>query len=226
MPAIAADFARKRQTMVECQIRTFDVTDQPLLQRFLDVPRELFVGPEHQAAAYSDSLLNVRGRAMLRPLVLARLLQAARLEPGQRILVVGAGAGYTAALAAGLAAEVVALESDADLAGTARANLAQLGLGNVDVRTGPLAEGVKGGRGFDVIVLDGAVAVEPTQLLAQLADGGRLVAITREADDPTGQAAKAMIHDRVGGNFGRRQAFSAFAAPVLPGFERAAEFTF
>lgn len=226
MPAIAADFARKRQTMVECQIRTFDVTDQPLLQRFLDVPREIFVGAENQASAYSDSLLKVRGRAMLRPLILARLLQAARLEAGQRALIVGAATGYTAALAAGLADEVVAIESDAGLADAARANLAQLGLGNVEVQTGALDAGAKTNVGFNVIVVDGAIEDAPATLLAQLAEGGRLVAILRDGEDPTGQAAKAVIYERTAGKYGHRPLFSAFASPVLPGFARAAEFTF
>lgn len=224
MPAIAADFARNRQTMVDCQIRTFDVTDQLLLQRFLDVPREIFVGSGNQAAAYSDSLLKVSGRAMLRPLVLARLLQAARIGAGERALIVGAGTGYTAALAAGLAAQVIALECDSGLAEAARANFTQLGLGNVEVQVGPLEAGAKGA--FDAIVFDGAVASEPTKLMAQLADGGRLIAIVRDAADPTGQASKAFLYERNGGQFGHRPIFSAFAAPVLPGFERVAEFTF
>lgn len=224
-----ADFARKRQTMVECQIRTFDVTDQPLLQRFLDVPREVFVGAENQAAAYSDSLLTVKGegaRAMLRPLVLARLLQAARISAGDRVLVVGAAAGYTTALAAGLAGDVTALESDAKLAEMARANLAALGFDAVKVVSGPLEQGVKRGEGYTLIIVDGAIAVEPTALFDGLADGGRLVAILRAAEDPTGQAAKAVVYERVGGKVGLRPLFSAFASPVLAGFERAKEFSF
>lgn len=224
-----ADFARKRQTMVECQIRTFDVTDQPLLQRFLDVPRETFVGADNQAAAYSDSLLTLKGegaRGMLRPLVLARLLQAARICAGDRVLVVGAATGYTTALAAGIASDVTALESDAKLAEAARANLSALGFDGVKVVDGPLEQGVKRGEGYTLIIVDGAISVEPTALLEELADGGRLVAIARAADDPTGQAAKATIYERVGGKIGARPLFSAFAAPVLAGFERAREFSF
>ena len=229
MSASASDFARKRQTMVECQIRTFDVTDQPLLQRFFDVPREIFVGAENQAAAYSDSLLTVRGegaRAMLRPLVLARLLQGARIERSDRVLVGGGGAGYSAAIVAGLANEVVALESDARLADAAKANLDSLGFANVQVVVGPLEQGVKDGAGFSLIVFEGAIEVEPTALLAQLREDGRLVAIVHEASDPTGQAAKAILFERSGAQIGHRQLFSAFAAPVLTGFARAQEFAF
>lgn len=229
MSASASDFARKRQTMVECQIRTFDVTDQPLLQRFFDVPREIFVGAENQAAAYSDSLLTVRGegaRAMLRPLVLARLLQAARVQTDDRVLLVGAGSGYAAALVAGLAGDVVVLESDAKLAEAAQANFATLGLSNAKTVVGPLDQGVKDGEGFSLVIVEGAVEVEPTALLAQLREGGRLVAIVRDASDPTGQAAKAVLFERSGAQIGHRQLFSAFAAPLLAGFQRKAEFVF
>ena len=99
---------------------------------------------------------------------------------------VGAATGYTTALAAGIASDVTALESDAKLAEAARANLSALGFDGVKVVDGPLEQGVKRGEGYTLIIVDGAISVEPTALLEELADGGRLVAIARAIiSDPT-----------------------------------------
>ena len=116
--------AELRRTMVDRQLRPFDVTDVPLLERFLNVPRELFLPAGQETLAYSDLAVTVRGagghrRTLLPPLVLARLLQGGAPRPGQKALVIG-GAGYSAAILSGLVGEVVALESDPELAARAR----------------------------------------------------------------------------------------------------------
>ena len=109
-----AQSALHRRTMVDCQIRTFDVTDQPLLARMLDVPREDFLPPELAPLAYSDTGLQLKSggerRTLLPLLVLARLIQGAGVRSADKVLDVGAATGYSSALLAGLAGRVVALE--------------------------------------------------------------------------------------------------------------------
>ena len=112
------DSMAQRQTMVDCQIRTFDVTDQRVIARFLDVPRELFVPDHVRDLAYSDIGFSAKpaavgedGRYMLPPLVLARLIQGGRVKPTDRVLDIAGGAGYSAAILFGLSSEVLALEA-------------------------------------------------------------------------------------------------------------------
>ena len=145
--------ALARRTMVDRQIKTFDVTDAALLTRMLEVPRELFLPAELKPLAYSDSSLQLKpgasgqtARTLLPPLILARLIQGARVMLSDKALVVAAGGGYSTALLAGLAADVVALESDPALFAEARANLDAIGLKSVRLLLGPLAEG-RAGRG-------------------------------------------------------------------------------
>lgn len=139
--------AALRRTMVERQLRPFDVTDLPVLNRFLNVPREAFLPPSLAAVAYSDLAVVGKGssgacsRALPAPLVLARFLQSAEIRPHHKVLDIAGGAGYPAALLSGLAAEVVALESDPELAEQARANLAKVGATQVRVLCGPLEKG-------------------------------------------------------------------------------------
>jgi protein-L-isoaspartate(D-aspartate) O-methyltransferase len=227
-PAISESSAVLRRTMVDRQIITFDVTDSTLLTRMLEVPRELFLPEEIRPFAYSDSSLSLKSaapdgqaRTLLPPLVLARLIQGAQINQSDRALVVAAGGGYSTALVAGLAADVVALESDASLLAQARASLDEFGLKRVRLVSGPLAAGAPGDAPFDVILIDGGVAANLAPLLAQLRDGGRLVAIQRLADG----TCKAVRYDKADGATGYRILFDA-AAPVLDGFEPAEIFTF
>src|ERR1700761_8121122 len=115
-------FAAQRLTMVDSQIRTFDVTDRAVIARFLAVEREKFVPPQCADLAYSDIALKIAPatpngseRRLLAPMVLARLLQAAQVKSGEHVLDVAAGTGYSTAILAGLTPNVVALESDPDL---------------------------------------------------------------------------------------------------------------
>ncbi|QGM45076.1 protein-L-isoaspartate O-methyltransferase family protein [Methylocystis heyeri] len=221
--------AHLRRTMVERQLRPYDVVDLPVLNRFLEVPREVFLPPALEAVAYSDLAIPAKGdsgaasRAMPAPLVLARFLQVAEIQPGHRVLDVAGGTGYPAALLSGLAADVTALESEAELVAQARKNLDEVGATGVRLECGPLEKGVPGAAPFDVILVHGAVEANLDDLLRQLTPNGRLIAYMRLAG---GGGMKVVAFERSEGNAaGVRPLFDA-AAPVLPAFARAPAFVF
>lgn len=213
--------------MVDRQIRTFDVTDAAVVSRMLEVPREKFLPASLEPLAYSDSALLLPGapgerpRSLLPPLILARLLQGARVLPGDKALVVAAGSGYSTALLAGLAGDVVAVESDPALYGALRESLDAFGLAKVRTLQAPLVAGAPNEAPFDVILIDGGVAGRLDPLLEQLKDGGRLVAVQRTAEG----VCKAVRYDKADGATGYRILFDA-SASVLDAFKPAAEFTF
>lgn len=216
------DYRVARVNMVDSQVRTNKVTDQAVIDALLAVPRERFVPPALRGAAYVDEDLPIGGgRYLMEPMVLARLLQAATLDHHEKVLVVGAGSGYSAALTARLAGSVIALESDARLADIARTELPGLGAGSVTVVSGPLAEGAPAHAPFAAILIDGAVADVPTRLVDQLVEGGRLMVVVKRGFG-LGQALRV---DRVGGRPSARVLFDA-ASPLLPGFEPAEGFVF
>jgi protein-L-isoaspartate(D-aspartate) O-methyltransferase len=155
-------------------------------------------------------------RRLLKPQVVAKLLQATDLVATDRVLDVGCASGYGAVLLARIAGQVVALEQDPALAQTARAALA--GLANVSVQSGPLSEGWPQGGPYDAILLEGATEVAPQALFRQLKDGGRLVCVLG-----SGPGAKAVVYRRSGEETGARAVFDA-AAPLLPGFVKPLEF--
>jgi protein-L-isoaspartate(D-aspartate) O-methyltransferase len=184
--SLPASIEQARFNMIEQQIRPWDVLDPKVLALLSVVKREAFVPEAHQALAFvdmeipldgsaEDALAN--GRCMLAPRVEARLLQEAALQPHEKVLEVGTGSGYMAALLAGQALSVVSLEIDPLLAATARANLQRAGVTNVEVREADGAKGLASEAPFDVIMLSGSVAEVPEALLSQLKVGGRLVAI-------------------------------------------------
>ncbi|HXD44695.1 MAG TPA: protein-L-isoaspartate O-methyltransferase [Pseudolabrys sp.] len=213
------DFAAARRNMVDGQIRTADVTDLRLLWAFQETLRERFVPPQSAALAYVDFDLPVApGRCLMKPRVLAKMLQAAGVAPADRVLIAGCATGYGAAVLARVAAQVVALEENADLARAARAALA--GVANAEVVSGPLTSGWAAAAPYDLIVMEGATEVVPEALLGQLSDGGRLACVL--GGD---QAAKAMVYLRTGNDVGGRAVFDA-AAPVLPGFVKPPAFAF
>jgi protein-L-isoaspartate(D-aspartate) O-methyltransferase len=218
-------FSTARQKMVDGQVRTSDVTDSRILDAMLEVPREAFVPGTKQALAYLDLDLDVSAagspkRYLIKPAVTAKLLQAAEIKDTDKVLVVGAATGYAAALAAKLAGQVFATESDPSLAAKAGTVLGQLGCANVEVRNAPVAEGDTAGAPYDVIFLNGATEIVPEGLYGQLKDGGRLVGIFAAS-----QPARATIVTRSHGDFGHRTLFDA-AAPVLTGLERLPAFVF
>lgn len=227
------DFAALRQTMVDCQIRTFDVTDQALLRCFLDIPRELFLPPELAAVAYSDVALKIKmsgpdetQRMLLPPLILARLMQAAEIDASDKILDIAPGTGYSTAIFSALGAKVVALESDPALTDAIGANLAKAGLAPVAAVTGALAEGVAAQAPFDLIFINGAVETHLEPLFAQLKNGGRLVAVKAQAAGPGSVlASHAVRYEKVNEVVGSRSLFDA-RATVLAGFRKGVEFVF
>lgn len=222
------DYAVQRRTMVDRQVRTFDVVDHRVIMAMEAVPREPFLPVSQRPFAYSDAEVVVKpplpgrdpGRELMTPAAFARLLQLATIRPDEIVLDVGCATGYSAAVLARLANSVVALEADADLAAAAMTTLIDLGVDNAAVVTHPLHEGYPSEAPYDVIVLEGAVEEVPDALLRQLKDGGRLVAIVGH-----GLAASGRLFTRTGDEFGDRAAFNA-PAPPLPGFQRRPAFAF
>ena len=217
------NFASARRHMVDGQIRPADVTDLRVTTAMLDVPREKFVPEEARALAYLDLDLGLGGagastRCLMKPMVLAKLIQGLEIESTDKVLIVGAATGYSAALVARMAGEVVALEQDEGLARIATAALS--GIANVKVVKGPLATGYAGAAPYDAILIEGAVETLPDAFRAQLKEGGRLVCVWGAAP-----AGAAMSYRRSGAELGGRPFFDASAA-LLPGFAKAAEFAF
>ena len=218
------DYAQARRTMVDCQVRPSDVTDLRIIAAMLDVPRERFVPPARRGVAYLDLDVPVTDgpapRVLLKPMVFAKLLQAAAIDENDHVLDAGCATGYSSAVLGKLAGRVVALEEDAALARTATANLAELGGANVSVATGPLAAGWKQGAPYDAILLEGASQMVPDALLAQLKDGGRLLAVVG-----SGPMGKATIY-RMAGRHATAQPLFDATAPLLPGFVKPPAFVF
>jgi protein-L-isoaspartate(D-aspartate) O-methyltransferase len=215
------DAANARRLMVEGQVRTADVTDAALLDTMLTLPRERFLPPALAPLAYLDGDIPVaKGRSLLKPMVLAKLVQAARVEAKDRVLDVGCATGYSSAVLARLAGSVVALEEDADLASQAKSALADVGAVQVEVVTGPLTAGWAAGGPYDVILLNGATEIAPETLGRQLKPDGRLLGVYGRSAAP-----KAMIYHLIEGHMVGRPIFDA-AARLLPGFAAPPEFVF
>ena len=189
------------------------------------MPREAFVPESQRALAYLDLDLDVSEaggakRFLIKPVVIAKMLQAAEIGETDNVLVVGCASGYAAAVVAKLAGRVTATESDGSLAAKASDVLARLGFGNVTVRTAAAADGDEANAPYDVIVLAGATEIVPDRLYRQLRDGGRLVGVFAMSRPP-----RAMIVTHSHADFGDRALFDA-AVPVLPGLERPPAFVF
>ena len=215
------DFVAARRIMVDSQIKTGAITDPMIVEAMGAVPRENFLPEARRSVAYVDQDLAIgNGRFVMEPLVLAKLLQLAEVQPTDKALVVGANGGYSAAVLAQMAASVVALDSNRELTTAAGGAFALSGIGNVQVVAGDLAAGHAAGAPYDVILIGGAVAEVPGSLKLQLADRGRLVAIVRN-----GAVGHGMVFERVGATFGARAQFDA-ATPILAGFEKLPKFAF
>ena len=222
-----ADFDTMRAHMVEGQIRPNKVTDARLIEALAQVPRERFVPAHLQGVAYVDEDLPLGGgRYLMEPVVFARLVEAARVGAGDTVLDVGCATGYSTAVLGRLAASVIGLESDPELLAAATRLLAELEVDNAVVVEGALAEGCPDQAPYDVILIGGAVADLPEAILAQLAEGGRLVTVIpdRHVSDAC-HVGKAVRVSRRGGTASRRPLFDA-AVPLLPGFEPEPGFVF
>jgi len=217
-------FSTARQNMVDCQVRPSDVTDNRIIDAMLEVPREVFVPQNQRPLAYLDLDLDVgeggAKRFLIKPAVLARMLQAAEIKATDKVLVAGCATGYAAAIVAKFAGEVTAIESDPALAAKAKAALTEVGLGRVAVATADVANGQTMNAPYDVIVLNGATEIVPEGLYKQLKEGGRLVGVFAMSQPPR---ATMVTHSH--DDYGSRALFDA-VAPVLPGLERRPAFVF
>lgn len=226
------DFETARETMVETQLRPTKVTDRRLLAAMAELPRERFVPPSRQPFAYMDAALEVwpaidaaPARYLLPPVVLARLIQLAAVEAKDSVLDIGCATGYSTAVLARLASSVTGVEAEPELAAAAGANLRDLAIANATIVEGELSRGAPAAGPFDVILLNGSVPEMPEALLAQLKEGGRLVAIVAGGQQGRAGQPKACLFVKVEGEASGLAHFDANAKP-LPGFTPAPCFVF
>ena len=216
---VRPDFETMRRAMVASQLRTSAVDDARVVSAMATVLRENFVPTAAQAQAYRDTGVSLGdGRALNAPIATGRLLTEAGINSDERVLLIGAATGYTAAVAALLAESVVAVESDPALAAFARDALA--GYPTVTFVEGPLAAGVPDAGPYDVLLIDGAVAQVPESLVAQLKPDGRIATGLNDRG-----VTRLAIGSRSVGGFGL-QDFADIECTVLPGFEKPAAFVF
>lgn len=213
-------FRAARAQMVDGQIRPNNLPDDRIITALRTLRRERFCPPALAARAYADADLPLgNGRVMPAPLTIARLAYAAAPRRGERILVVGAGTGYGAAILADCGGSVLALEEDNALRAIAAQALAAEAP-EVRLTGGPLAAGAPAHAPFDLIVIEGAVDFLPACFAAQLAPGGRLVTILRE--NGVGRIVRA---EPAGGKFAHR-ALADANLPLLASFRHKPEFVF
>ncbi|GAB1363126.1 protein-L-isoaspartate O-methyltransferase [Rhodobacter sp.] len=210
-----SEFASRRMMMVDTQVRPSDVTKFPIIEAMLYVPREVYVPRDLQEAAYVGVNVEIApGRVVLEARTLAKMLDALDILPGEIVLDLGCGLGYSAAVIARLAETVVAVEEDADLAAEAQRALSEEGVDNAVVVTGPLAAGAAKHGPYDVITVEGGIETLPQALADQLKEGGRIAAVFME-----GALGTVKIGLKQGGRIDWRFSFNA-TAPILPGFAR------
>lgn len=211
-----------RIKMIESQLRPNKVTDERLIDAFARIRRELFVPERLRGVAYLDDDLPLGGgRYLITPMVAARLLQAAMVEPKDTALVIGAGVGYEAALLALLARSVVALEKNAELARIGRSAMVDHRIAAVSYVEAPMCLGHRQRAPYDVILFGGAIAAIPAEINGQLAEGGRLAVVLR----PHPCVGRAALITRAGEVLAQRVMFDA-ATPLLPGFVAKPAFAF
>jgi protein-L-isoaspartate(D-aspartate) O-methyltransferase len=218
-----------RFNMIEQQIRPWDVLDPTVLSLLATVRREDFVPPAMRALAFVDTQVPLvpgqpHGPAMLEPKVEARLLQELQVQRHEKVLEIGTGSGFMAALLAHRAQQVLTLECEPDLARLARASLLRNGLANVrviDVTADAGAHGLAAEAPFDVILLSGSVPEVPQELLQQLKPGGRLAAVV--GDEPV---MRTRLFKRVGDAAWSETDLFDTVAPRLLGFAEPTRFHF
>ncbi len=215
------DYAAAREMMVDCQVRPSDVTRYAVIDAMLEVPRERFVPSSKRSVAYAGEAIEMAsGRWLLDPRVFAKMIDAAEIGPGDAVLDVGCGLGYSSAVLSRVCQAVIAVESDEGMAKAAEETLSALGYDNAAVLNTPLVEGADSEKPFEVILVQGGVGDVPQALFDQLAEGGRLVAIWME-----GSFGQVRVSTKTGATVSHRWIFDA-AAPLLPGFSKEASFAF
>ncbi len=213
----------RRHLMVKTQIRTNKVTDSGVLAAFEDVPKEFFIDDALADLAYIDEdLFLANGRFILESMVLARMIQALGLKESDSVLDIGGASGYSTALLSRLAGSVVGIESDAELAQIGQDNLVAYGVDNAVILEGALNIGYASEAPYNAIIIEGSAAAIPQNLLAQLADGGCLVAVLRDTPQVPGRVVK---YTSVEGEYPRQTLFDA-QTPMLAEFSEIKGFSF
>ena len=225
------DFDQQRLTMVESQLRPNEVTDRRLLAAMGTLPRERFVPERLSLLAYMDESVEVfpaidgaPARFLLPPMVLARLVQLAAVEPKDHVLDIGCATGYSTAVLACLGRRVVGLEPEPELAERARRMLRELAIENATIVEGALAAGTPEDGPYDVILLNGSIEEIPASVLGQLREGARLAAILASGAN-SARPGKAFLFVKIDGEASGLPHFDA-GARALPGFSRAPAFAF
>ena len=225
------DFDQQRLTMVESQLRPNEVTDRRLLAAMRTLPRERFVPERLSLLAYMDESVEVfpaidgaPARFLLPPMVLARLVQLAAVEPKDHVLDIGCATGCSTAGLACLGRRVVGLEPEPELAETARRMLRELAIENATIVEGALAAGTPEDGPYDVILLNGSIEEIPASVLGQLREGARLAAILASGAN-SARPGKAFLFVKIDGEASGLPHFDA-GARALPGFSRAPAFAF
>jgi len=171
-----ADFAARRAAMVERQLRGRGIVDERVLEAMAVVPREDFLPPRLRRRAYADSALPIGAEQTIsQPWIVAAICQALELRGGERVLEIGTGSGYSTAVLARLAAAVISIERHAELSAGAERALASLGIGNARLLVGDGSLGMPEEAPFEAIAVHASAPAAPPALLAELAEGGRLV---------------------------------------------------
>ncbi|WNJ98752.1 protein-L-isoaspartate O-methyltransferase [Thalassospiraceae bacterium LMO-JJ14] len=218
-----AQYAKARRNMVDSQILPNRVTDENVIAAMGSLPREMFLPAARQMLAYSDETVLIEdGRYLMQAMVLGRLLDVAEVKKSDVALAVGCGTGYGVAVLAKLVDTVIAIESDNSMRSKAERNLGELGIDNVAIVDGTLAEGHPKDAPYNLIYIDGAVPEVPEGIAKQLGDGGRLVCVEMQPGKPVG---RGVLVTRFGDVVSKREIFDA-VEPVLPGFEKEAVFSF
>lgn len=215
------DFKTARTVMVDRQVRPADVTDYAIIEAMLWAPRERFAPMAWRDVAYAGEHMPLgEGRVALDCRTFAKMLEVADIGKDDLVLDLAPGLGYSTAVLGRLAAAVIGIEPDDAMASAASQTLAELGVDNAVITAGDPAKGDPEHGPYDVILINGALERAPEDLLKQLKDGGRMVAIWRD-----GAMGQCRVTRRVGDDFNTRRVFDA-SAPVLAGFQAPPAFAF
>jgi len=211
-----------RRNMVTNQLRPNKIQDERLLDRVLEVPREIFLPKDDRWKAYMDQYISLgNDRYLFQPIAVARLLQLAKIQDVDRVLLIGCGSGYMSAIAAGLASQVYAIDNIDSFCVEAAQNMKALGLQNVTIKHANLKTGYASAAPFDCIIVEGAVEILPSSFLEQLSDGGRIVYV--EYVKPF--LGKAKIISKLNNNHMTTDAFD-LTLPLLKTFQADNSFVF
>ncbi len=218
------DFSQARINMIDGQISTASVVNPKILESFGFVPRELFVPEKLKDIAYMDESLDIgQGRFLLAPIAYAKMLEAVTPNENDVVLDIGCGSGYSSAILSPLVTTVIALEHNKRQMDKAVKLWEQLGACNIALIEGALTDGVLEQAPYSLIIFNGAVSKIPPKIIDQIGNGGRLIAIIKEADSYVGCAT--LFAKNCNGDVSSKKLFDA-NAPFLKGFEPESKFNF